>query len=107
MITGSRFQLKGSFLAVVILGILFILFGIVFALQGSGMIGGSAMSGNSFWIYAGSGVAVFGVIIAFLGFYFGSRSSRVSKTVALAEVEKKGSPNVGQGSAASESGPKN
>jgi hypothetical protein len=76
--------LKGSFLAVGIVGILLILAGIVFALQGSGMIGGSAMSGNSFWTYAGSGLAIFGVIIASLGFYMGSKS-RTSKTMTRNE----------------------
>ena len=56
------------------MGILLILFGSVFALQGDGMVGGSSMTGNPFWIYAGSGVAIIGVILAILGFGLGSRS---------------------------------
>ena len=56
------------------MGILLILFGTTFALQGDGMIGGSVMSDNSFWIYAGSAIAVVGLIIAALGFALGARS---------------------------------
>jgi hypothetical protein len=79
--------LKGSFLGVGIFGILLILFGIVFALQGSGMIGGSAMTGNPFWIYAGSGIAIFGVILTSFGFYIGSRH-KTPQTVARDEKGK-------------------
>jgi hypothetical protein len=50
------------------------LFGTGFALQGDGILMGSPMSGNSFWIYAGAGVVVVGVIMAALGFILGSRS---------------------------------
>jgi hypothetical protein len=66
--------LKTSYLAIGIVGILLLLAGIVFVLQGDGMIGGSAMTGVTFWIYAGSGVVVVGLILAFLGFYMGSKS---------------------------------
>jgi len=66
--------LKASFLALEIVGILFILFGIVFALQGDGIIGGSSMSGNSFWIYAGSIIAVVGLVVAVLGFSLGLKT---------------------------------
>jgi len=66
--------LKRSFLALVILGIFFVLFGTGFALQGDGIMMGSPMSGNSFWIYAGAGVVVVGIIMAALGFILGSRS---------------------------------
>jgi hypothetical protein len=39
------------------------------------------MSGNPFWIYAGSAVAILGLIMAALGFYLGSRkqSAKASK----------------------------
>ena len=71
--------MKGSFLALGIVGVLFILFGTVFALQGNGNIGGSAMSGNSFWIYAGSGVVFVGLIlVTALGFYLGSGKRKSS-----------------------------
>jgi uncharacterized membrane protein len=68
--------MKRSFLTLVIFGILLILFGTVFALQGDGLIGGSAMTGNSFWIYAGSAIVVIGLILAALGFVLGSRTQR-------------------------------
>ena len=64
------------------MGVLFVLFGIVFALQGDGMIGGSSMSGNSFWIYAGSVIAVVGLILTALGVSLGfkSRTSSMSNS---------------------------
>ena len=65
-----------------LVGILFIIFGTVFALQGDGVIGGSAMSNNSFWIYAGAATAVVGVVIAGLGVFLGSRAA--SKTTPKA-----------------------
>jgi hypothetical protein len=48
-------------------GGLLVLVGVVFALQGSGAIGGSAMSGVTFWAYAGPAIAVIGLAIALLG----------------------------------------
>ena len=63
--------MKRSYLGLGIFGILLIFFGSVFALQGDGILGGSVMSGNPFWLYAGSGTAVVGLIIAGLGFYLG------------------------------------
>ena len=79
--------MKGSFLALGIFGLLLILFGTVFALQGSGKIGGSAMTGNPFWIYAGSGIAILGLILAALGFYLGGKR-RTPKAVVGDEKEK-------------------
>ena len=70
----SDSKMKRSYLAMAIIGILFILFGMIFALQGNGNIGGSAMTGVSFWIYAGSGIAVVGLALTALGVYFGSRT---------------------------------
>ena len=80
--------MKGPFLALGIIGILFILSGAVFALQGNGNISGSAMSGNPFWIYTGSGIAVLGLILATIGFYLGSRAS--TKMQQPADSETKG-----------------
>jgi hypothetical protein len=85
-------------LALAIVGILFILFGSVFALQGDGMIGGSAMTGNPFWIYAGAGIAAVGLIMAALGFSFGSRQNKKEPTVSTENAaqsngtDKQGSP---------------
>lgn len=47
----------------VIVGAILLLMGIVFALQGANMIGGSAMSGNSLYIYVGGIVAIAGLAI--------------------------------------------
>ncbi len=79
--------MKSSYVAVAIVGILMILFGTTFALQGDGMIGGSVMSGNPFWIYAGSAIAVAGLIVAALGFALGARSR--NKPVAQAVPDQR------------------
>ncbi len=51
-------------LAVMVVGIVVLLMGIVFALQGANVIGGSSlMSGNSAYIYIGGVVAVIGLIL--------------------------------------------
>ena len=55
--------------ALVVVGILFLLAGIVFSLQGANYIGGSAlMSGNPTYIYVGIIVAIVGVVFAAMGF---------------------------------------
>jgi hypothetical protein len=48
-------------------GGLLALVGIIFALQGTGAIGGSAMSGVTFWAWAGPVIAVAGLAIALSG----------------------------------------
>ena len=48
-------------------GLLLLLAGVVFALQGAGVIGGSAMSGTTFWTVAGPVIAVVGLVIAGFG----------------------------------------
>lgn len=51
------------------MGVVFILMGMVFALQGANVIGGSAlMSGNPTYIYVGAVVAVIG-LLALVGAY--------------------------------------
>jgi hypothetical protein len=45
-------------------GVLITLAGVIFTLQGVGVIGGSTMSGDSFWAVAGPVIAVVGVAIA-------------------------------------------
>lgn len=69
-----RERLRSSSLGLGIVGVLLLLAGTVFALQGDGIIGGSSMTGVSFWIYAGSVIAVIGVIFIVLGFVLTSRS---------------------------------
>jgi hypothetical protein len=48
-------------------GALIALAGIVFTLQGTGAIGGSAMSGNTFWAVAGPIIALAGLALAAAG----------------------------------------
>jgi hypothetical protein len=48
-------------------GALIALVGIVFMLQGLGAIGGSAMSGSTFWAVAGPVIALVGLVLAGAG----------------------------------------
>jgi hypothetical protein len=48
-------------------GVLITVVGIVFALQGLGYIGGSAMSGVTFWAVAGPLIALAGIAMAAFG----------------------------------------
>jgi amino acid transporter len=48
-------------------GVLFVLAGVIFALQGSGAMGGGAMSGVTFWAVAGPVIALVGLVMMALG----------------------------------------
>lgn len=48
-------------------GVVVTVAGATFALQGWGLIGGSFMSGSSFWAVAGPVVAVAGIVLIMLG----------------------------------------
>jgi hypothetical protein len=48
-------------------GALIALAGIVFTLQGLGAIGGSAMSGSTFWAVAGPVIVLVGLVLAGVG----------------------------------------
>ena len=48
-------------------GVLITVAGVIFTLQGLGAIGGSAMSGVTFWAVAGPVIALAGVAMAALG----------------------------------------
>jgi len=48
-------------------GVLVTLAGVVFTLQGVGVLGGSVMSGVTFWAVAGPVIALVGVAIAAIG----------------------------------------
>jgi hypothetical protein len=48
-------------------GVVIALAGIVFTLQGVGSIGGSAMSGDTFWAVAGPVIVLAGLILAVVG----------------------------------------
>ena len=62
-------------LIVVIFGILVLLAGAIWALQGIGVIPGSFMSNNPTWIWIGVVTALFGLVIL----AFGIRSGRTAK----------------------------
>jgi hypothetical protein len=51
---------------VVVGGVVAVL-GLLFTLQGTGVIGGSAMSGNTFWAVAGPIIIVVGLVVAAAG----------------------------------------
>ena len=42
--------------------------GLLFLLQGTGLVHGSAMTGDHFWVYAGAVIAIVGVVLLALGF---------------------------------------
>ena len=48
-------------------GVLIALAGVIFTLQGVGVVGGSTMSGDTFWAVAGPVIAVAGLAIAVVG----------------------------------------
>ena len=53
----------------IIVGVLILLAGITFALQGAyGLGGGSSMDNNPFWVYAGAVTAVVGAAVTLAGY---------------------------------------
>ena len=48
-------------------GVLIAVAGVIFALQGAGAIGGSVMSGSTFWAVAGPVIALAGLALAAAG----------------------------------------
>ncbi|WP_029114110.1 hypothetical protein [Mycobacterium sp. URHB0044] len=54
-------------IAVVVLGVIVALFGLLFALQGFGAVGGSPMSNTTMWSVLGPIIALVGVAIAVAG----------------------------------------
>ena len=57
-------------------GLVLLVAGVTFALQGVGVLGGSVMSGVTFWAVVGPVIAVAGVVLAILGL----RGGRVGPT---------------------------
>jgi hypothetical protein len=53
--------------AVVVLGVIVALFGLLFSLQGFGAVGGSPMSNTTMWSVLGPIIALVGVAIAVAG----------------------------------------
>jgi hypothetical protein len=54
-------------LVLVVVGALLLLAGVVWALQGFNVLGGSAMSGHSLWAVVGPIVAVVGLVLLLAG----------------------------------------
>jgi hypothetical protein len=50
-----------------VVGVVVALLGLLFTLQGVGVIGGSAMSGTTFWTVAGPVIIVLGLALAGVG----------------------------------------
>ncbi len=48
-----------------VIGIILIVLGVVWFLQGVGVLGGSGMSGVAFWAFAGAAVFVAGLVVIF------------------------------------------
>ena len=48
-------------------GFLLTLAGVIFTLQGVGVLGGSVMSGVTFWAVAGPVIALVGLVLAVIG----------------------------------------
>jgi hypothetical protein len=57
-------------------GLLAVIAGVIFALQGFGVLGGSVMSGSSLWAVLGPIIAIAGLIIAAVGLRRGPLASR-------------------------------
>jgi hypothetical protein len=53
--------------ALVVVGLVVAAFGLIFTLQGVGVIGGSAMSNTTFWSLAGPVVILVGLLVAWVG----------------------------------------
>lgn len=51
----------------VVVGVVVALLGLLFTLQGAGVISGSAMSNTTFWTVAGPIIVVIGLVVAALG----------------------------------------
>jgi len=52
---------------VLVMGVVVVLLGLLFTLQGAGVIEGSAMSGTTFWTVAGPVIIVVGLAVAGVG----------------------------------------
>ena len=61
-------------IALLIVGILMFLIGIVWTLQGIDILQGSVMSGDPFWAYVGIVLLIVGPILTFVGWRRGTRT---------------------------------
>jgi len=60
----------------VVVGVVLVLLGLLWALQGAGVLGGSVMSGQRMWLVIGIVVAIVGVVLGYFG--LSSRTQRAS-----------------------------
>ena len=58
---------RGGRIALVVVGVIALVVGIVFAGQGANLIPGSSMTGDRTWLYIGVIVAVVGIVLIVLG----------------------------------------
>lgn len=63
-------------IALIVIGGLMSLIGIVWILQGIGILPGSAMSGQTFWAYIGLGMDIIGSLLVVLGIQIGRRKPK-------------------------------
>lgn len=54
-------------IAIAVIGVIIALFGLLWALQGFGVVGGSPMSNTTTWSILGPIIALIGIAIAFAG----------------------------------------
>jgi uncharacterized Tic20 family protein len=54
-------------IALVVVGVILLIVGAVFAGQGSNLIPGSVMTGDRMWLYIGLVVAIVGIVLIVLG----------------------------------------
>jgi hypothetical protein len=69
-------------LIVIVFGVLILLAGVVWTLQGLGLLLGSFMSNNPTWIWIGAATTVFGAAIVAFGFLSGRRMTDPAKSPA-------------------------
>lgn len=53
--------------ALIAIGVIALVTGVIFGGQGAGLIGGSVMTGDPKWLYIGIGLAVVGAILLVVG----------------------------------------
>ena len=69
-VTARHLEPEGGIMRRVVLvgaGFLLMLAGVIFTLQGVGVLGGSVMSGMTFWALAGPVIALAGLVLAVIG----------------------------------------
>lgn len=59
--------------ALLVLGVILILIGTIWMLQGVGILPGSVMTGDPFWARVGSGLMIAGLALGGLGLWLGRR----------------------------------